>query len=95
MRIYIMRNLSNIIVITLLLSACGGFSNPFDDCFLDWNMNTCLGQKNRKEIESGYISYYDDNGVEKLIPYKCIQYVNNSTQFNYCLSRNNVKKVSN
>ncbi len=45
-----MRNLSKIIVITLLLSACGGFANPFDDCFLDWNMNTCLGQRTERRL---------------------------------------------
>ncbi len=57
-----MRNLSKIIVITLLLSACGDLLILLMIVFrLEYEH--LLRTKNRKEIESGYISYYDD-GVE-------------------------------
>lgn len=82
-----------ILCFCLFLSSCGGFTNPSDDCFLDWNMN-CLDRQNQALRKSGYIYSYSGNKEEaKSIFDKCKkENPHNISAREQCLFKNGFKK---
>ncbi|TCP92086.1 hypothetical protein EDC44_12839 [Cricetibacter osteomyelitidis] len=46
-----------------LLLGCGGFLNPADKCFFDWNMN-CIDKEKKELSKAGYTYTYHGNQKE-------------------------------
>ncbi len=78
-----------IVICCFLLTSCGSFTNPFNDCFLDWNVN-CIDKEKQELSKNGYIYTYPGNKDEaKRIFDKCIlESGNNVHSREQCLLKN-------
>ncbi|MDY6215716.1 hypothetical protein [Actinobacillus porcinus] len=83
------------LVLCLSLNACGGFLNPFDEAFLDWN-NSRIDKEYNKQISSGYEYIYQGAASQaKKIANECKKlYLNDIKKRDICLQKKGFTKLN-